>query len=262
MGHERVGILPKTKRWTTVISGMASFSAKEDNNVQEIARQTLKNVQSRFADIERDKGVQAAFQFLVLLSISAKHQNPTKFLAAQGVNLSENITPLQIAKAVTEWVSKQSESNEYASFAQSAAIDAISEWYQKNQTFQKNLFAGDKDQFEVWRKSADGSGFCELSRLYFSKFTERYLRYFLERAASSSMNSIDTRNRFSAELQKHLSEISKHAFETAKITQSFAAGWFNNNAKDSIPSARKIQNFLNIAFGKMRGELLREENTK
>ncbi len=261
MGHERVGILPKTKRWITVVEGMASFSASE-NNVPEIAEQTLRNVQSRFQDIERDKGVQAAFQFLILLSVASKHKNPADFLASHGVKISENITPLQIAKAVTSWVSKQSESNEYASFAQSAAIDAISEWYQKNQTFQENLFAGDKDQFEVWRKSADGSGFCELSRLYFSKFTERYLRYFLEREASSSMNSIDTRNRFNEELQKHLSEISKHAFETAKITQSFAAGWFNKNVKDTIPSSRKIQSFLNIAFGKMRGELLREENTK
>lgn len=261
MGHERVGILPKTRRWTTVVGGMASFSASE-NNVLEIAQQTLKNVQSRFADIERDKGVQAAFQFLVLLSMSAKHPSPSEFLAKQGVMLSENTSPLQIAKAITEWVSKHSESNEYASFAQSAAIDAISEWYKKNQTFQDNLFAGDKDQFDVWRKSADGSGFCELSRLYFSKFTERYLRYFLERAASASMNSILTRNRFNAELQNHLNEISKHAFETSKITQSFAVGWFNKNAKGTIPSARKIQDFLNIAFGKIRGELLREENTK
>lgn len=261
MGHERIGILPKTKRWMTVVRGIASFSVSE-NNVPKIAQQTLKNVQSRFEDIEQDKGVQAAFQFLVLLSFSAKYQYPAEFLASHGVNLSENITPLQIAKAVNQWVSKQSESNEYASFAQSAAIDAIGEWYQKNQTFQGNLFGGDKDQFEVWRKSADGSGFCELSRLYFSKFTERYLLYFLERAASSSMNSIDTRNNFNTELQNHLSDISKHAFQTAKITQSFAAGWFNKIPKDTLPSTRKIKAFLNIAFKKMKGELLREEDTK
>jgi hypothetical protein len=243
MGHERVGILPKTKRWTAVVGGMATFSESE-NNISEIAQQTLKNVQSRFEDIERDKGVQAAFQFLVLLSIAAKNQSPSEFLALQGIRLPENITPLQIAKAVKEWVSKHSESNEYASFAQSAAIDAIGEWYQKNQTFQENLFSGNKDPFEVWRKTADGSGFCELSRLYFSKFTERYLKYFLERAASSSINSIETRNSFNTELQKHLSDISKHAFETSKITQSFAAGWFNKNAKNSIPSSKKMQGFL------------------
>lgn len=258
MGHERIGILPRTKRWTTVIGGMAFFSASE-NNVAEIASQTLRNVQSRFEDIERDTGVQAAFQFLVLLSVSAKFRNPSEFLITQGIKLPENITPLQISKTLSDWVSKHSESNEYASFAKSAAIDAISEWYQKYQTYQKNLYPGETDQFEVWRKSADGSGFCELSRLYFSKFTERYLKYFLERAASSNMNSIATRNQFNSELQKHVSEISNHAFETSKITQSFAAGWFNKNAKDSIPSTRKIQNFLNIAFKKMKGELLREE---
>ena len=261
MGHERIGILPRTKRWTSVVSSLASFSDSE-SNISEIAQKTLRNVQSRFEDIERDSGVQAAFQFLVLFSISSKQNNPSEFLNSYGIKLSENITPLQIAKAVSEWVSKNSDSNEYSSFAQSAAIDAIGEWYQQNQTFQKNLFAGDTNQFEVWRKSADGSGFCEISRLYFSKFTERYLKYFLERAASSSMNSIDTRNRFNTELQEHLREISKHAFETAKITQSFVAGWFNKNAKDSVPSARKMQGFLNIAFNKIKGELLREENSR
>ena len=261
MGHERIGILPKTKRWTAVVHNMATFSVSE-NNVPEIAKQTLKNVQSRFKDIEQDKGVQAAFQFLVLLCVSAKYHNPSEFLYSHGIKLSENLTPLQIAKAVTEWVSMHSESKEYASFAQSAAIDAIGDWYQKNQSFQKNLFSGDYDPNEVWRKSSDGGGFSELSRTYFSKFTERYLRYFLERSASSSIHDIDTRNNFNIELQRHLSEISKHAFETAKITQSFAAGWFNKNAKDTIPSKRKMLGFLTIAFGKLKGELLREENTK
>lgn len=261
MGHERLGILPKSKRWTTVVKGLNSFSAIE-NNVTEIAQQTLTNVHNKFENIERDKGVQAAFQFLVLLSIAAKHREPYKFLVSKGINLSKNITPLQIAKAVTEWVINHRESNEYASFAGSAAIDAISEWYQKNQTFQESLFAGDKDHFEVWRKAADGSGFCEISRLFFSKFTERYMKYFLERAASASMDSIENRNHFNKALQEHLSEISKHTFETAKITQSFAAGWFNKNAKHEVPSARKIQSFLNIAFGKLKGELLREENKK
>ena len=78
MGHERVGILPKTKRWRTIVNDMSSFPAS-DNNVPVIARQTLRNVQNRFVDIERDKGVQAAFKFLVL-SMAVKHKDPTDFL--------------------------------------------------------------------------------------------------------------------------------------------------------------------------------------
>jgi len=60
MGHERIGILPRTKRWTSVVSSLASFSDSE-SNISEIAQKTLRNVQSRFEDIERDSGVQAAF---------------------------------------------------------------------------------------------------------------------------------------------------------------------------------------------------------
>jgi len=261
MGHERVGILPKSERWISVVESLAAFT-EDKNNVPEIAQQTLKNVQSRFKGIENDSGVQAAFQFLVLFSIAAKQKNPSDFFEKKGIKLSDDITPLQIAKAVNEWISKKSESQEYASFAQSAVIDAVSEWYKKNQTFQENLFSGDKNHFEVWRKSADGSGFSELSRLYFSKFTERYLKYFLERSASANTDNISIRNNFNSLLEEHINKISQHAFESSKITQSFAAGWFNKNAKDREPTQSEIRGFLNIAFGKIRGELLREQNLR
>jgi hypothetical protein len=86
------------------------------------------------------------------------------------------------------------------------------------------------------------------------------LKYFLEREASASMTSITDRNRFGTQIRSHIENISNHAFETSKITQSFAAGWFNKNVKDSIPSDEKIKGFLIYAFEKMRDELLREEN--
>lgn len=261
MGHERIGILPKTMRWKKVV-GQISYFSSENNNIASIAQGTLKNVRKRFENIEQDKGVAAAFQFLVLLSYAAKQSNPKDFLVSKGIQFPDIITPLQIAKAVSRWISQQSESNEYATVAQNAVIDAISEWYQKNNTGQTSFLFSGENPFDVWRKAADGSGFCELSRLYFSKFTERYLNYFLEREASENVNSIHNRIEFGKELEKHIQDISKHAFETSKITQSFAAGWFNKNAKDTIPSSKKIQGFLALAFGKMRDELLREEDSQ
>ena len=259
MGHERIGILPKTKRWDKVVGQISTFSS-ENNNVARIAQDTLKNVRGRFEGIEHDSGVQAAFQFLVFLSHSSKQDKPQDFFSSQGITLSENLSPIQVAKAINDWVSKNSESNEYASVAQGAAIDTISEWYQKNKINQAVLFPTENESQEIWRKTGDGSGFCELSRLYFSKFTERYLKYFLERAASAKSNSISDRNLFGKELEKHIKDISNHAFETAKITQSFAAGWFNKYAINDVPTKNKIQKFLAFAFGKMRAELLREEN--
>lgn len=258
MGHERVGTLPKTKQWRTVVGQIASFTPTQ-SNVSTITKQTLRNVRLRFDAIQSDSGVLSSFEFLVLLSFASKEKNPTKYLLSKGIQLPENLTPLQLSKAISNWVSKNKESNEYAAFAQGAAVDAISEWYKQNESAQVNLFSSAKNPMEVWKKSGSGSGFCELARLYFAKFTERYLKYFLDREASSSIKNVDDRNRFEAQIKTHVSDISKHAFETSKITQSFAAGWFNNQIKRGTPNKRSIQGFLSLSFGKLKSELLREE---
>ena len=123
---------------------------------------------------------------------------------------------------------------------------------------QASLFTGPGDPREIWQRADNGAGFCEVSRLFFSKFTERYLNYFLEREASASMASVSERDRLASQLSEHIDGVSKFAFETSRITQSFAAGWFNNYARDRYPSKDESRSFLNVAIGKMREELRRE----
>ena len=82
----------------------------------------------------------------------------------------------------------------------------------------------------------------------------------MEREASSRLQSLSERERFNQKLETHIQDISKHAFETAKIAQSFSAGWYNLHAKDSIPSDEKLRDFLSFSFKKINSELLREED--
>ena len=71
MGHERIGYLPKSKKWRTIVDEVANFTANGDT-IAQIANQTTKNVIQRYDNIEGDKGVLAAFKFLILLSQSAR----------------------------------------------------------------------------------------------------------------------------------------------------------------------------------------------
>jgi len=254
MGHERVGVLPKTQPWKGVVKQITSFSGTEVD-ASEIASSTLANVRSRFESIQHDSGIKAAFKFLVALSISAR----THKTAPYGLQISPALSPLALAKALHQWVNSNRDSLEYAQLAQGAASDAIANWY-SDHSIQKSLFQGEGEQTEIWSKAATGAGFCELSRLFFAKFTERYLNYFLEREASASCRSIEQRDLLQGQLRQHIDVISKHAFETAKITQSFAAGWHNLHTKESTPSDKEVEGFLTIAFGKIREELRREEN--
>ena len=171
--------------------------------------------------------------------------------------LAENPSPIRITSDLADWVNKHKGSHEYAELASRAAADTIAKWTRENSK-QKLLFDDAARANNIWSKT-DGSSFCNIARTFFSKLTERYLRYFIERSASSETKSLRARQVLNDNISNHINDISKHAFETSKITESFAAGWFNKYAKDRRPNDKELSNFLTHAFGKLHEELTRED---
>lgn len=257
MGHERIGYLPKSKKWRQIVKEIANFTADGDT-ISHIANQTTKNVLKRYDNIEADKGVLAAFKFIILLTQAPRQNNSSEFLATQGIQLSKNFNLLGLSKAIRAFIESNSESKEYSAFANHALIETVSQWSKQNKIQQQIQFESNNNSFDEWRSAADDRGFCELSRMFFSNFTDNYLRYFLEREASANIDNLFDRDLFNKKLDQHLSEISKHAFETAKITQSFSAGWYNKNVKNEIPSNEKIKSFVSFCFKKLNSEIIRD----
>lgn len=254
MGHERLGLLPRTIRWRVIVEDILRSQGSHDK-VADLADKTLYNVKDRFSKLFRDRGVQAAFGYLVSLATAGLSQ--TTGLSSAETNLKENPSPARIAKNLSDWVGRHALSQEYAEVACRAGADTIADWT-RSRSEQGLLFDDRKSASEVWTESASAKGFCEVSRSFFAHFTERYLRYFLEREASAQLSTFRARESFTKSLHDHIEDISRHAFETSKITQSFAAGWFNNHARESRPTDREIQGFLAIAFGKLQEEMQRE----
>lgn len=258
MGHERVGTLPKTEKWRGIVQRISSYTGGQ-KPIEEIATQTTRNVRQRFQNIEEDGGVFSAFKYVLALSSCSKSDQAFEKLKQHGIDLPHDFNLYDLAYSIQEYVDRNLESKEYSAFASQSMLETISEWAKQNESNQINLFDSGNKGLELWKKAANGTGFCEISRLFFSKFTERYLKYFLEREAASSINNIYDRKKFNENLEQHVDKISKHAFETSKITQSFAAGWYNKELKANFPSDKKIKGFLSFAFRKINSELIREE---
>lgn len=255
MGHERLGALPRTQRWQSVVDKIAESQASGTLLIPDLADETLRNVQERFLRIHTDSGVQAAFAYLISLATASLPLSGG--LASPNTGVEVDTSPARIVKNLCDWVRSHCASPEYAEIACRAGADAIAEWT-KCQNAQGRLFDDKADATRIWARSSDGAGFCQVARAFFAKFTERYLRYFLEREASSRLTSLSAREEFAQNLHEHIDEVSHHAFETSKITQSFAAGWFNKHACETRPSDRDIEGFLGLAFSKLREELRRE----
>ena len=261
MGHERVGFLPKTKKWKDLVRQVGAVSAS-DSPVEPLAKKTLKNVRERFEDLFRDDAVKAAFAFLVAFARACRSPDAQAELRDSGIIVSERPTPLSVAKALRDSVPRKEAASEYGQLALAAATDAIANWHREHTQAQIPLFHTSGMSFDSWRDLGKGAGFCELSRLYFGKLTERYLNYFLDRAASSTLPNIQQRETFRKRIQAYVDDISRHAFETAKITQSFSAGWFNAHTRERLPDSQELEGFLSVAFGKLRDELRREEEAE
>jgi hypothetical protein len=269
LGHERVGTLPKTQKWRSLVGQIAglggsgvggSGGATPAVEVADVAEQTVRNVSQQFRRAHLDTGVGAAFEYLVVLAAAGRSDDPRSVLSEYGIELPDKPTALSFAKAASPWLARSQESLEYGQMARGAVSDTIGAWYRENRPQQDRLFEPPEYPFDVWRKAGDGAGFCELARLFFASFTERHLNYYLEREASAVLPGFGERDRFGAQLNGHVEDISQHAFETARIAQSFAAGWFNRNVREGVPDREAIARFLSIAFGKIRGELLREDH--
>lgn len=256
MGHERGDALPHSKRWRDVVNQLAEWSGSQ-HELEELAAATLRNVSSKFRSLHTDDGVVAAFQFLLALAKNASSGNLPEQSYMPDVDLSDDPSSLRLVGELRSWVNDQQDSQEYADIAAQASSDAIVIWSEQKKK-QLTIFESDNLSKDVWRQADNGAGFCEVSRMFFSKFTERYLNYFLDREASAVMKHAQDRDQFSSRLRTHIDDVSRFAFETSRITQSFAAGWFNNHARDQIPSKSQFKGFLSIAFGKMREELIRE----
>ena len=252
MGHERIGMLPRSVKWRTVVDDLAKFSRK-NVGVDSLARSVLKNVHTRYENIANDTGVNAAFAFLLTKAYSAREE-----VHIRKPGPTASTSEMQLAKEIAKSVEARIGSREYGELAKAAAIDTLTTLISRSDMGQEQFFGKVDWNETVWRKVSDGSGFCELSRIFFAKFTERYLNYFLEREAGSQAANWDDTERLKKELRDHVQRVSKYAFETAKITQSFSAGWYNKHTKEGMPTERQIRAFLWTAFGKLREELSRE----
>ena len=206
MGHERVGLLPKTKRWTHLVSQIGAVYTS-DASVASVAAQTLQNVRTRYETLFRDDAVKAAFTFLVAFSRACRSSDPRTELQQSEIRMPDQPTLLSIVRAVRERVPPHEANSEYGQLALAAAADAIGQWHKQHATSQLPLLEASPDFYDSWRDLGCGAGFCELARLYFGKLTERYLHYFLDRSASAISPNIEQRERFQKQIQAHIDDV-------------------------------------------------------
>lgn len=251
MGHVRIGFLPHTRQWNAIVDQLSSYD-NDASTVAVIADRTLDAVRKEFEGLQYDESVIKAIEYLAIIIVSSRQEDQITFLKENGYPVDNSLSLFALTAGAQNLIQTAEGSLETNKLARDAAIQAVMKYYEQHSDNQLSLFQTDKNPF---KGRGSGREFCELARYFFAAFTEKQIRYYIDREASSVIGDYGKYLHFSDSLTEHSLEITEHAFEISKIMQSFAAGWFNKHALNSAPSEASVTDFLNISFGKVREEL-------
>lgn len=259
MGHERIGFLPHTKQWKAIVDQLSLFG-DGGTSVAQISNETLNVVKKTYEAMPFDDSVVKALYFLATLSYSAKQENQIGYLNENGYDVDDQMSLFSLMSSAQTYITTDVGSLEINKIAKDAVMQAIIDYQQNHETGQLSLLSEYSEN--VWSNVGTGAAFCEMVRTFFASFTERQLKYYIERAAASSIDNYETLQAFNQQLSAQSKSIAGHTFAISKLTQSFAAGWYNNHVVNSLPNEKQVEDFLRISFGKLREEFRREAEDK
>ena len=96
MGHNRLGILPKTRRWREVVALLEDAGSR----TTQIASATVNAAQTGLQLAKVDEGLSHAFWLLCQIPLAAKQRNFAKALRDVGVDVPDEPSTFDIAAGV------------------------------------------------------------------------------------------------------------------------------------------------------------------
>jgi len=186
MGHIRTGFLPRTEKWNAIVQQLTLFGG-DTSVVPQIAEGTLSAIKKTYEAMPYDESVIKAVSFLANLAFSAKQIDQVAFLNANGYSVDESLSVFSIVISAQRYITTDSGSLEINKIAKDAAMQAVIDYHEKHQSNQLDLF-GNEPQSPL-RSIGNGAAFCELARSFFAIFTDRQIKYCVEREAAQAINN-------------------------------------------------------------------------
>lgn len=254
MGHTRLGDLPKTKRWNQVVALL-----EEGADTEAVASETIAAAETGFNQAANDTGFRYTIWLLTQVTLSARKDNFSQELNKLGLDVPKEAGLFDILGAFTKNIDshlqKKKERTDISEMAQLAAVETFSE---KCAASCKSLFGvTPNDVQNAIKKLSTRKNFALLARDFFSRFTYRYLNYFLSRETSKHVGP----NRGFENIDEHTAfneALAVHCKQSAVIVQDFAGGWYSKTAYETGITPQDAEGFTAVALKKLLSELKRE----
>ena len=252
MGHIRLGTLSQSKKWRQVVELLET-----GGSVEEIARASATAAERSLAAAADDGVFQYVARLLVELPLAARAPGFDEALADIGIAQGAHRSLPELMAAISDAIDRRAlllgGRSDLGEMAQMALIESLSATL--NQQLPTLFEPEPREIRRALGQLSSGQRFASFARSFFARLIYRSLDYYLSRELS---NHVGPGARFASDADRVAFDhaLAQHAFETARIVEDFAGGWYGKTVwqKDGL-TPQKIDNFARFAFEKVRDEL-------
>lgn len=252
MGHVRLGVLPKSRKWNQVVDELRLGA-----NVAEVAASAADAAETSLQATSNDPAFLHAFWLLTQVPLAARGPDFADDLRRLGVQVRDRPSLMDVVAGISAAVDlharEQGGRTDLGEMAQMAAVESLTTLIGPSLP---SLF--EPTPGEVQRaigRFASGDRFSALAREFFSRLTQRCLDYYLSRELN---NHIGLRARFGDDRARAGFDgaLDQHCREASRIVEAFAGGWYGKSVYqgDGL-TPDDIRKFAPVAFRKIRAEL-------
>ncbi len=269
MGHQRLGDIPKTRKWKTVVEkitgtgGSAQSGGSSGNpvipSVASIASEILAAAEGGLAEAKNDPGFRYTVYLLTQIVLAARKDDWQIEIAAHGIKLDPDATVFDLTSEVHRVIEEYRRTHPGAAtigdMAQQAAGEALSHLAKDNAV---TLFGDGRDELQLAiKKLSTKAGFCDLGQRFFGNFTARFLDFYAskilpKRAGQPPFNDAGDFNDFKRSLFDH-------CHESAKIVHDFCGQWYSKKEFEEGIYLNNTGRFVAHAIDKLRDELKKQQ---
>src|SRR6185437_5352570 len=266
MGHQRVGSVPKTKKWTSVVekitgggAGAGTQSGTSDSfktpAVADVAREILVAAEEGLLDVKNDSGFRYTVYLLTQVVLAARQEDWLTGLGGLGIHLDATATVFdltgEVHRVIEEHRKRHRGSATIGEMAQQAAGDA-STFLAKDNAI--TLFGSGRDELqEAVKKLSTKAGFSDLGQRFFGNFTARFLDFYASRIVPKQAGQPGFKT--AGDFGEFRQALFDHCHQSAKIVHDFCGQWYSKTEWEKGIDQQNIVGLVSHAIDKMRDEL-------
>lgn len=252
MGHVRLGVLPRSRKWEQVVELLRS-GAPDD----EIAAASADAADAALSGASDDPVFREAVWYLASLPLTARGPGYLAELRELGLPVRDPPSLFGLLASIAAGLDNRAREvggrTDLGEMAQMALAESLAGAIEPQLP---SLF--DPESSEVRQalgRLSGGEGFARLARDFFARLTQRSLDYYLSRELA---NHVGAGRRFATDSDRRAFDaaLALHCREASRIVEAFAGGWYGKTVWQSGELERDSANrFARYAFKKIRDEL-------